>query len=127
MYHQSIYNIYSKPKNSLNLKYILAIINSRLLNYYFYKKIITNADVFPYIKGIHLQNLPVKKIESEKQEAYISIVEKILLLTAEDNYLNDSRKQLQVKKYEEAIDNLVYQLYGLTEGEIKIVEEGRIS
>lgn len=35
------------------------------------------------------------------------------------------QKQTQVKALEKQIDQLVYKLYGLTEEEIKIIEEGR--
>ena len=29
------------------------------MNYYFNRKLITNADVFPYIKGVHLKAFPL--------------------------------------------------------------------
>ncbi|MBU2544531.1 hypothetical protein KJ618_03640 [Patescibacteria group bacterium] len=38
------------------------------------------------------------------------------------DYLQNLAKQAQVHDYEKQIDQLVYQLYGLTEEEIKIVE-----
>ena len=46
-------------------------------------------------------------------------------LTKDDNYLNNTTKQSKVKEYECEIDQMVYNLYGLTPDEIKIVEEGR--
>jgi len=59
---QSIYCLYQKSKNSPNLAAIACILNACLLNFYFNKKMITNPDVFPYIKGIHLKILPIAQL-----------------------------------------------------------------
>ena len=40
----------------------------------------------------------------------------------QDDYLDNSTKQAQVREYERQIDELVYQLYGLTTEEIRLVE-----
>ena len=47
---------------------------------------------------------------------------KILSLTQSEDYLENPQKQAKVKEYERQIDQLVYELYGLTEEEINIVE-----
>ena len=57
---QSLYNLYPKKGKKINLFFITALLNSNILDFYFNKKMITNADVFPYIKGIHLKKLPIK-------------------------------------------------------------------
>ena len=49
-------------------------------------------------------------------------VNKILSLTQSENYLENPQKQAKVKEYERQIDQLVYELYELTDEEIKIVE-----
>ncbi|MEW6102319.1 MAG: hypothetical protein AB1630_00635 [bacterium] len=43
-------------------------------------------------------------------------------ITKDDNYLSNPSKQAQVKEYEHQIDQMVYELYNLTEDEIKAVE-----
>jgi len=45
-------------------------------------------------------------------------------LTFKD-YLQNPAKQAQVKVYERQIDQMVYELYGLTEAEIRIVERDK--
>ncbi len=50
------------------------------------------------------------------------LVDKILAITKSDDYLQNPQKQARVKELEREIDQLVYQLYGLTEDEIRIVE-----
>jgi len=113
---QSIYNIYYKSDtNELSLKYICAILNSRLMNWYFNKKMITNADVFPYIKGIHLKKLPIKKIAESGQKIFIDLVDQILNLKKQN-------KDSDTKNLESKIDQLVYKLYNLSTEEIKIVD-----
>ncbi|MBA3065193.1 class I SAM-dependent DNA methyltransferase, partial [bacterium] len=113
-----------KKGNKLNLKYIIALLNSVLMNFYFNKKMITNPDIFPYIKGIHLKKLPIKKISKSAQKPFIEIVDKILDITKNSDYLENPTKKEEVKEYERQIDQRVYKLYGLTDDEIKIAEEG---
>ena len=84
---------------------------------------VTNPDIFPYIKGIHLNKLPFKDIAPNKQESFVILVNKILAVTKDDDYLNNPDKQAKVKEYEKQIDQMVYSLYNLTPEEIKIVEK----
>ena len=55
----------------------------------------------------------------------VFVVDKILSKTKYDGYLNNSTKQEKVKEYKHQIDQMVYELYDLTEEEIKIVEVER--
>jgi len=50
------------------------------------------------------------------------IVDKILSITKDNDYLQKPQKQAQVKDLEREIDQMVYKLYNLTEEEIKIVD-----
>ncbi|MFH1097593.1 MAG: hypothetical protein V1749_08865 [Candidatus Desantisbacteria bacterium] len=54
---------------------------------------------------------------------FITLVDRILAITKDDDYLQNETKQSKVKELEHQIDRLVYNLYGLTEEEIAIVEE----
>jgi len=51
------------------------------------------------------------------------LVDKILAIAQDSDYLENSTKQSKVKEYERQIDQMVYKLYGLTEEEIKIIEQ----
>lgn len=53
------------------------------------------------------------------------MINKILAITQSDDYLENPQKQTKVKEYEHQIDQIIYKLYGLTEEEIKIVEQGK--
>lgn len=50
------------------------------------------------------------------------LVDQILAITKDYDYLENPAKQAQVKEYEKQIDQMVYEIYGLTEEEISIVE-----
>lgn len=83
---------------------------------------ITNPDIFPYIKGIHLKKLPLKDIECTEQKPFIVLVDKIIATTKDEDYSENPAKQAKIKKYERQIDQMVYKLYDLTNKETKIVE-----
>ena len=86
---------------------------------------ITNPDIFPYIKGIHLQKIPIPTIKINEQKLFVNLVDRILHFTKDEDYQNNSGKQAAVGELEREIDQIVYQLYGLTEEEIATVEGKR--
>jgi adenine-specific DNA-methyltransferase len=69
-----------------------------------------------------LSEIPIKKISKDDQKPFIDLVDKILAITKDDDYLENTAKQAKVRAYEKQIDQMVYELYGLTKDEIKIVE-----
>ena len=52
----------------------------------------------------------------------MKLIDKILDITKEEDYLQNEVKQKKVKEYEKQIDQLVYKLYGLTSKEVRIIE-----
>jgi len=124
------YGILVKP--SLSTKYILGLLNSRLLEW-FLQKIATQmrGGYFSY-ESRFIKYLPIKlpdpSIESEQanHDQIVLLVDQMLDLnkklpsakTADEK----TRLEREIKATDNQIDQLVYQLYGLTEEEIKIVE-----
>jgi hypothetical protein len=102
----------------IELKFILALINSNLYKWLFQKFYSFGLDVYP----IHLKSLPIKTIRDIEQKPFIEIVNKILGTTKSDDYVTNSEKQAKVKDYEKQIDQMIYKLYGLKDEEKKIVE-----
>ncbi len=102
-----------KPENPNLSKILLGIINSKLIAYYFRKKYNKQDIVFPEIRIYELFSLPIKI--PENQSIFFKYIDKIIV--AKKLYPNADTTTL-----EQQIDQLVYQLYGLTEAEIKIVE-----
>ncbi len=51
-----------------------------------------------------------------------NLVDDILTITKDDDYLQNIGKQTKVKECEKQVDQLVYELHGLTKNEINIIE-----
>jgi len=116
----SFSSIIQKDTN-YDLKYILAVLNSNFAESWFYKngkKRGAGVDI-----GVQkLRLFPIKKNGIDQQKPFIALVDKILAITQDADYLDNPAKQAKVKEYEQQIDQMVYDLYGLTEEEIRIVE-----
>jgi len=189
LYNRSNIAIIEKAESVVSLKYIVALLNSKLLSYYFLKNTAKSVrKIFPKIILNDLRKFPVKVIDHKSQEPFIFLAEKILDLNQRlldisrkfITYLNSninlhkpnsklekwyeitfsefiielnknllqnnktplSKKdefewmelfeenkkiladlKLQIDQIDKEIDGKVYQLYGLTEEEIKIVED----
>ena len=100
-------------KNARDAKFLVGILNSKLLNWLF-RITSTNNHVNIY----ELENLPIPQItESNKPlcDEIIKCVDRILESKAKDSTLDTS-------KLESKIDSLVYKLYNLTNDEIAIID-----
>ena len=101
-----------------SLKALFGVLMSSLLNWRF-RITSTNNHVNVY----ELEYLPFVNLSNIQQKPFIQLVDQILAITKDDDYLDNPDKQAKVKKLEREIDHLVYKLYELTTEEIKIVEE----
>jgi Alw26I/Eco31I/Esp3I family type II restriction m6 adenine DNA methyltransferase len=102
-------NFLSMEKD-INLRYLLGLMNSKLLNFIF-KKFNTNSNV----NGYEINNLPIIEADKVTEKKVIALVEKIL---HEKPMKSGENKTL----LENQIDEIVYNLYGLDKQEIDIVE-----
>ena len=109
-------------EDTFDLEYILALYNSKVLNYYHDSLRLKGKDLHPQILVKDLKTLPIKRINNKAQKSFTFIVRKILSITKFFNYLENSEMRSKVKEYESQIDQMVYKLYDLTEDEIEIVE-----
>ncbi|MCA6437801.1 MAG: Eco57I restriction-modification methylase domain-containing protein [Bacteroidetes bacterium] len=94
-------------------KYVVALLNSLLFGYYFVNKFSERDDVFPKAKIGQCRLLPIKICNKNQQKEFVDLVDEILLKKLEGK---------DTKSEENQIDQLVYQLYELTEEEINIIE-----
>lgn len=123
----NVYNI-EITKDTISIYYIIAILNSKLLKYAYFKIVGEKGRTFAEVKKVNLDRLPIK-ISSEKAFAE-DIADKAKKLTNLQVLISGARTESDKKLYssmadklDREIDALVYQLYGLTEEEIAIVEE----
>ncbi len=105
----TLYSCWSLKDEIHNL-FILGVLHSKVADYFIKNKLVTNPQAFPQILMTDLQSLPIPNPS-------IEIHNSIKLLTEERLENNGNNKETERK-----IDQLVYQLYNLTEEEIKIIE-----
>ncbi len=179
----NVYNV-GKKDVAFSLKYILAILNSQLMNVVYQSISQEKGRVFAEVKKVYLANLPIKIVDKKYQKAIEIKVDEMMKLCAvlqnvKVQFINlllgkftikklstkirnweelDFRQFLQelkkakikltlveqeewmtffnekkkkalsiktsIEQINKEIDQMVYQLYGLTEEEIAIVEGG---
>ncbi len=96
----------------INLKFLTGILNSRLIAFWLKNRGKMQGNSYQIDKDPIL-DIPIYKPTESEQQPFIVLVDKIL----------SAKEQNQdTAELERQIDVLVYQLYGLTEEEIKIVE-----
>lgn len=126
------YGIVLKPNVQESLEYMLGLLNSRLLDF-FLKQISTTmrGGYFRYFRQ-YIERLPIRRIDFESEDdraRYDAVVEAVesqiqlhkRLATLPDT---DEKREVerQIEETDRQLDRLVYELYGLTEEEIAIVE-----
>ena len=99
-----------KENSTIDLHFILGLMNSWLLNWLF-KARSTNANVNNY----EVERLPIPTATPKQQAPIITLVKQCMTAKASD-------KNADISSLQNKIDKLVYRLYGLSAEEIKIVE-----
>jgi tRNA1(Val) A37 N6-methylase TrmN6 len=184
LYNRSNIGIVKRDDKNISLKYIVTIINSKLIAYYFVKNTAKSVrKMFPKIILNDLRRFPIKNISEEKQQPFITKANQILLINKDlqevsrkfqkslfrkfdgldklskklekwqelsysdfikelkkkkitlslseeadwQDYFEENKQkaqalQTQINQTDKEIDAMVYELYGLTEDEIQIVE-----
>ena len=92
------------------LKFICAVLNSKVINYWYPKKY-----RMPTIGGYELSSIPIPSAPPEQQQPIIELVNAILQVKKENPNSNTSA-------IEQQIDFLVYHLYNLTYNEILVID-----
>ena len=109
--------IFQKKSSNLNLKFIIGIFNSNLINF-----IHSKSHNSTYISFPSIEKLPLVFAKDDEKGEIVTLVDKILSINKDDNYLANPIKQIKERNYEKQINEIVYELYGLTGEEINTVE-----
>jgi hypothetical protein len=119
--------------NEHNIKYSLGIINSRLLNFIYEIFNPEKGEALAEVKRTNVARLPIGAVDfsnpSEKaqHDKLVALVNNMLELRKKYHEARMVQDQelygRQIKIVDAQIDRLVYELYGLTEEEIKVVVE----
>jgi hypothetical protein len=122
-------------ENSVKAPYLAGILGSLLIAFFIRGFYDENNDAFPQIKVGQLKSLPISTTdfsnptEKAQHDKLVALVENMLELQKKYHDVRmEQDKELyerQIKMVDAQIDRLVYDLYGLTEEEVKVVEENR--
>ncbi|GAA7019765.1 class I SAM-dependent DNA methyltransferase [Helicobacter pylori] len=102
------------------IKYITALLNSKCI-YFAMRKFYMGGGIEGELKTNNLEKIPIPKITPQNQE----LARKITDCAEAILVLKEKNPKANTQKLEKEIDALVYQLYNLTDEEIKIIEEGQ--
>lgn len=104
----TIYCITLKHNYYGSLEAYTAILNSKLVAFWFFKTFCNTDKLFPYIRVSQLESIPITKLDKELDLELKKLVSNI----------NNKTSNLIITK----IDFLVYHLYGLTYDEVLIID-----
>jgi hypothetical protein len=112
-----------RPDCPLNIGFLLGILNSKAVNAFFRFSFPGNN----HIPSNQLAKIPVPDPDKNRHEDMSSLVERLLTLhkrlAAAKTPFETTRLQSETAAIDQEIDRLVYDLYGLTQEEIAVVEE----
>ena len=113
--NRSLYTALIKDKR-FNTKFVVACLNSKVLQYYYQIKFKADTDLFPKIRIAQAKLLPLPLQPSTVQQAIAQLV---------DAYINcDRGDELRQNKIIGLINESVYNAYGLSKEDIGIIERG---
>ncbi len=103
------YSLILKDKAIENYHYVLAVLNSSLMNYYHKNNTIPQAGGFYRYQAIFINDLPIKIVDQKIKTKFSNKIKQLLN--------NIDNKEILLD-----IDVMVYKLYELTYDEIKIID-----
>jgi hypothetical protein len=128
--NKSMQSILKLP-DSPDINYLLGMINSRLISWCFLSKSnVGQRDDFPKIVLRETRLLPIRPInfsdpaDKARHDKMVALVERMLELHRRNPRMPQEQEMVkrEIESTDRQIDRLVYELYELTEDEIKIVE-----
>ena len=109
----SINNIVLKDEYRKLYKLIVALLNSNIINWYYANNFSNKSKLTVNISKTYLEMIPIPDVNHPICQMVMNLVEKLQVLSPDSRDFDSINIE---------INRLVYQLYGLTEEEIKIVE-----
>lgn len=133
-YHclNTIFMVTLREKAPLDSTVLLGVLNSKLLRALWVGRFYDQRQTFPKVKGTYLKELPIALTDFSNpanksiHDKLVQLVDKMLKMQAAKSETDKATLQNAITATDNEIDRLVYDLYGLTEDEIKLVEESSV-
>lgn len=117
-FNNSVFMITNKNNDISELKYLLAVLNTATFKFGSLITPLTKVGHYTYGSKEFMETIPIPNIDTKNKK----LVDKIINNVSEILKFKGENSSADVSEIEKEIDNLVYELYGLEEGEIKIIE-----
>jgi hypothetical protein len=121
-----------KPNADIDLRYILAIFNSKLMTYYYRKVFASTKTIFSEIGARQVEQLPIRITSHDLEKNAIDLVDRMLFLNRKlkdmGGKLTDERERLvnEINQTDKNIENLVCKIYQLSDEEKEIIATERM-
>jgi hypothetical protein len=113
----------------ISIEYLLGVFNSKLLNFIYQNRVQEGGRVFAQVKTVNLKPLPIIIPEQKEKKQHDEIVKNVELLLKlnedlqiETNTAQNEQAKGRIAYAEQRINEIVYELYGLSKEEIQIIE-----
>lgn len=123
-------NLHILISNEISHQFILGVLNSKLTDFYYYQINPEQGEVLAEVKKMHVEQLPIPILSPSNQETHdqiVTFVEQMLQAKKQQQTAVTERDKSYLEQKCHNIDHqinaLVYELYGLNEEEIAVVEE----
>ncbi len=121
-FNNSLFMMTSRTLETRDLYYILGLLNTTLYRWLTIQMTnLITIGKYAYGSKDKIERLPIPKITHKNQE----LADKIIVLVDKILQTKEKDPKANTQKLEKEIDALVYQLYHLTDEEIKIIEDGQ--
>ena len=111
----SVHTTRLRPGVSVDLKFVLGVLNSNLIRFFFQNQFKEKENAFPQVKVNKLRKIPIPTVAKKTQDEIAQLATDVLRQKKVSPPSDTSA-------LEREIDQQVYALYGLTPEEIAIVE-----
>jgi adenine-specific DNA-methyltransferase len=107
-----------------HLKYLLGLLNSKLISFYYRKLLPEDGQLFSQVKLVNLRQLPMKQASDEEQQQVIGYVDALLQANKLLHTPAEREKmEREIQEIDDILDRKVYALYQLSPDEIDLVEQ----
>lgn len=127
---QSVYNLHLNVPEIV-YETILALLNSRFVYCFVYKTFTSYKGLFPQLNQSTIQEIPIPLSIFTEQEELVSLVQEIHCFKGKLNNVTTAQEEnflsTQIQSIDRKMDQLIYDLYGLSADEIAVIENGILS
>jgi len=119
----SVYFVRRKKQSNIADGYVLALLNSNLLTYFLMKTSSNLRGGYFSMKPGYVDRFPLKAsfLTKQEKELYEQIIHTVARINTISNTKSDVARR-EVITLKEKIDELIYELYGLTDEERRVVD-----